>query len=148
MTEKEFHNSLEAALTQNMRAIVVDLAQVQTQKVNTTKHGRREKALAYLLEIITGDTAFFPTQDHAMILLFLVRESLAMTHSPEATVALKRTESRLSYRLDNPEKLYGYSTCTACGDLMQRGQSHECTNRSAAAKDRIMAQDDSVKLVT
>ncbi len=139
-------NSLEKILKFYLRNAVTDLALCEAQTICTTKHERRERALAYLLENITGEHNKYPSEDFVQEFLGIVKALLPRMRSQEAKTGLERTEKRLRYALMNEEEcIAGSQTCVACNERYQAGTSHECTNKRAQTRDRIMTQDDSIQ---
>ncbi len=124
-----------------------DLAQCTTQSTRTTKHDRREKALAYLLDTLTSDPMMrFPNEKWCQSELALTN---AMRHAPnpptsgEVLVALDRVDKRLEKALQDPvAKLMHKRACVGCGEILDIGQAHECTNASSIMKDIMMKRDD------
>lgn len=143
MSDKEFLDGLEAVLRRWMRAVSLDLAQCVTQKMRTSKHERRERALSYLLETLSSHMCFLPTEEEAILLINLIETVKGKVEDEEAGIGLERAEKRLRWKLSN-EDLSGVRRCVACGEAY-RGDNHECTSKAAAAKDAAMARDDSVK---
>lgn len=148
-TDELYH--VEWLLRGRSRGLALDLLQCLDQTVNTTKHTRREKALSYLLEMMTDDSSHYkPTRTETERTLSLVCGLLANVKSEEAKVGLQRAEARLRWFLDNPENLSGSQECIACGEVYEDGglTSHRCTNATARSKDAAMQRDDSVQEVS
>lgn len=132
------------------RTIAGDLAQCLSQKVGTTKLERRERAVAYVLDNLTGELGRFHSEQWVLDLLGTILALKANARTQEAKVAYERAERRLRWALDNPKEglREGMWTCLACGEIMPPdGGNHECTNRRATSKDRTMMHDDTVKEV-
>ncbi len=126
-----------------------DLAQCTTQSTRTTKHDRREKALAYLLDTLTSDPhQKFSSGDWCLSVLSLTS---AMRHcpspptSPEVLTALDRIDKRLEKALQEPSRyISNKQACVGCGEVLDVGQEHECTNKSSIMKDLTMKRDDTI----
>ncbi len=126
-----------------------DLAQCTTQSTRTTKHDRREKALAYLLDTLTSDPMMrFPSEKWCQSVLALtnaVRHAPSPPTSPEVLVALERVDKRLENALRNPgARLLHKQACVGCGEILDVGQEHQCTNASSIMKDIMMNRDDTI----
>lgn len=125
--------------------IADDLQACVTQTKMTTKHVRRQKATAYVVEALVLSDRFRPHRDDALLVLELVDLLLAaITQEGEARTSLLRSRKHLEYILNHPEHLRGSRVCVACGDTYKHNESHACTNRVAKAKDRTMAHDDTI----
>lgn len=143
MTPVQSQTLVETILHQRCRLLAMDLLQCLDQKLNTTKHSRREKAFAYLLETMTGHPDYKVSQEEAEQTLVLLGQLLANVKSSEAKVSYERAEARLRWLLDHPENFKGQKQCVACGELYQ-GANHICTNQTAKSKDALMAKDDTL----
>ena len=132
----------------NHRLIALDLLQCLDQKELTTKHVRREKALAYLLESLTGSPNYIRrSKEEVEGLLVLIGQLQANVKTEEAKIGYQRTEKRLRYMLDHPQQCLGNqkNECHACGELYEGG-NHVCTNQASRMKDIVMTRDDTVIL--
>lgn len=123
-----------------------DLSQCFSQKTRTTKHDRREKTLAYLLEVATFEMVAEPgiknVQEKALELIKVVGDLQEKTVSQEAKVSLERSFKRLSEILNNPQYSGKNKQCFACNEYYSGG-NHVCNNKTAKSKDGIMGYDDS-----
>jgi len=146
MDNKEVSTTIQWLLRTYQIRLAENLCSCVNQQENTTKHGRRERALSYLLESLTGDYSTRFTADGAIRLLGLIQACLANAKSAEAKVGLERTEKRLHYLLEDPMRLSGNASCVACHEIYQRGTSHQCTNATARGKDAQLARDPDVLL--
>lgn len=118
------------------RHTVEDLFKGLVQDTRTTKHDRREKALAYILDNYTGD----PLNGNNHWLLARLHEVAATlsVRSPiaEVKVACDRVMRRCSYKLSEPQQ--GDSVCVACDAVILRQDigKHQCDPKLIAHKER------------
>ncbi len=127
-------------------SMVEDLAQTVSQKTRTTKQDRRERALAYLLENLTGylDNSWgFDSEEWAVEFVNVIDELRRHMKSPEALVALDRAERRLRHALTSGEGL-PRTKCDKCGAVYNCRTVHECYSRKDAARDRAMGHDPDI----
>ena len=121
-----------------------DLAQAGTQVTRTTKLERRQRALAYLLEALTGDLydpvfCCFPSAEWCVGLLNVLERLTANANAPEVRVACKRASDRLRRALDE-DNFRGHRRCAGC-DAVYRGNDHKCDPDKVRARDAAMAAD-------
>lgn len=114
-----------------------DLAAAVAQQRHTTKLDRRQRALAYLLETLTGGMERFPDEDWVLRMLDLVAAFRANAKAGEVLVALDRTERRLRHALAT--QAWVRRTCVACGDPYT--PDHRCADKHARAKDATMSRE-------
>ena len=131
--------------------LVTDLAQCEKQVLQTTKHGRREKALAYMLDAVSGmraDACTLPDEQECIEWINACETLKAMSKSPEVQTSYDRTIKRLSWQLtylDNYANGKVGPGCKGCGMPIKQGESCDCDNRRGRAKDAAMARDDTVQ---
>ena len=127
---------LKETLTLRAKHIALDLAQVRSQEIRTTRHERRERALGYLAEAITYAMEPKPTMQEAEELWSLFIElSQKPRMNEEAKTSFKRAATRLEYMIAAPVgHILGYEQCCAC-DEVYIGKSHQCTNERAKRRD-------------
>lgn len=143
--QNELFQVLEAIFKTDSRQLSLDLSRCVAQTIQTTKHARRQRALAFLLETLTGGWLRKPTRTEVETLLVQVgRLQKLITGNTETTVGLERTEKRLRWLLDHPEGLRGEHQCIACDEWYT--ENHQCTNTKARGKDSTMAHDSEIQL--
>lgn len=124
--------------------VALDLAQSTTQTTHTTKLDRRQKALAYLLDNLTGawrcedEFTLFPSEEWCVEVSGLCERLHAVATSAEVKVACERSIKRLRDALIYAR--WGRKTCVACGERYEGGD-HACTGRAAKCRDARMAHD-------
>lgn len=147
---------LENVLDDFAHAISIDLISHIDQKVHTTKLERREKALSYIIESLTGDMSgsgdytngFFPGVAWCDQMLALVVTCRDACRSVEARTGFERAEKRIRWALDHPKESMRVSvhTCVGCGEeIPPNGGNHECTNARANIRNAAMTRDDTVQ---
>lgn len=138
----EVYKFILKLLKKDAEKLAGDLSQAAYQKTHTTKLDRREKTLAYIFEVLTVET-IFPNEEFVLSWLNVIELLQINCRNGEAKIGLDRAYKRLQYALqkqkfsDNDKLI----KCVGCGDLLQPGQSHECTNRYAKSKNNTMARD-------
>lgn len=136
--------TLEWIVAIHARIIRDDLVQFCTQDKYTTKNGRRERSLIYVLENLTGSIMFSPSDTMVKAFAEAVNDLRTKAKSQEAIVAIDRIQKRLDYLISNPLR---QEKCVACGEVIDRdGVPHECTNKTARMKDVAMQRDDTVMI--
>jgi len=142
---------LRVTLSRHAATIGDDLASVEFQKVRTTKHDRRERALAYLLESLSGyeisNWGRNPWREEEMPAVWAILDKLKLSPLADVKVAAKRTERRLAYHLNDAVVPRAHERCVACGaEMIDPMKSCSCDNPAGRAKDAAMARDDQILL--
>jgi len=145
-THKEDVNFLTNWIKTWSNWIAVDFLQCVDQKTRTTKLSRREKAVAYVIESMTGDPDFKTSEKEIIGLLGIIEKLIANAGSDEAKTALKRAEKRLRWKLEHPMEIYGNARCVACNEVYPRDESHECTSVASKQKDASLARNPDVMI--
>lgn len=141
---------MEWLLIMRSRQLALDLLQCLDQQALTTKHGRREQALAHLLDVLTcGEShgRFRPSRWECERVLDLICRLQANVKGEPARIGLQRAEHRVRWLLDHPEEMADSSTCVACGEQFF-GKSHGCTNLRSKMRDAAFSRDPDVTEVS
>src|SRR5262249_3697950 len=127
--------------------IVSNLEAALHQKLKTSKLPRKLRALAHILEDLTGELVGEPlsrpdTETTLGLLDLVLQAQKAAGGIPEAKTCLVRAETRLRrWLMEGPRY---ERTCVACGEGYN-GSNHTCTNAAAKAKDLAMGRDPDLK---
>lgn len=138
--------NLDDFLNEYKNKLWSDLGQCLSQTTQTTKHDRRGRTLAYLLENITSFMIMDGVKEQDVINLIVIIDDLKFKiKSHEGKISLDRASKRLSEILNNPSKYLfnAAKQCIACNEFY-KGKNHICTNKTAKGKDAIMGYDDTV----
>lgn len=126
--------------------VALDLTTTLTNHVRTTKHGRRERAFAYLLENFTGASLTPITHARARLIYEVADQMKANSTSKEVQVACERIMTYLAV-MGTDE--IGTDKCVACGQTIERGNNdHKCNPKLINRRDAAMGRDDTVKEIS